>query len=75
MSEQLEAPVDQAPAGGALLQVNDDVDRFFATRLNLQPGLTGVLGTAGYELLGVGFFALLAFLLFRTARRSHVSLD
>jgi len=59
----------------ALLQVNDDVDRFFATRLNLQPALTGVLGTGGYELLGVAFFALLASLLFRTGRRSHVSLD
>ena len=59
----------------ALLQVNDDVDRFFSTRLNLQPALTRVLGAGGYELLGVGFFALLAVLLFRTGRRSHVALD
>ncbi|HTP52284.1 MAG TPA: OPT/YSL family transporter [Anaeromyxobacteraceae bacterium] len=59
----------------ALLQVNDSVDQFFATHLNLQPTLTRLLGSGGYQLLGVGFFALLGLLLFRTARRSHVSLD
>jgi len=59
----------------ALLQVNDSVDEFFATHLNLQPALTRLLGAGGYQLVGVGFFALLGLLLFRTARRSHVSLD
>jgi len=59
----------------ALLQVNDGVDRFFATRLNLQPALTRMLGASGYELLGVGFFALLGLALFRAGRKSRVSLD
>jgi len=53
----------------ALLQVNSGVERFFTERLNLEPALERWLGGAGYQLLGVAFFALLGWLLFRAARR------
>jgi hypothetical protein len=54
----------------ALLQVNDGIDSFIQTHLNLRPSLEGALGAGGYAILGVSFFAVLAGLLFRVARRS-----
>jgi hypothetical protein len=59
----------------ALLQVNEGVERFFATRLDLGPALVRVLGPGGYELLGVAFFAALAAILYRAGRRSHVDVE
>ncbi|BDG09535.1 OPT family oligopeptide transporter [Anaeromyxobacter paludicola] len=54
----------------ALLQVNDNVDAFMNRVLNLQPALERALGQGGYQVLGVGAFALLGAILFRVARRS-----
>jgi uncharacterized oligopeptide transporter (OPT) family protein len=54
----------------ALLQVNDGVDAFIQKTLNMQPRIAAAIGEGGYQLLGVAFFAAMAFLLFRTARRS-----
>ncbi|HEX9050551.1 MAG TPA: oligopeptide transporter, OPT family [Anaeromyxobacter sp.] len=52
----------------ALLQVNPTVERFFAERLNAQSALERALGAGWYQVLGVAFFAVLGWLLFRTAR-------
>jgi uncharacterized oligopeptide transporter (OPT) family protein len=59
----------------ALLQVNEGVERFFATRLDLGPALVRALGPTGYELLGVAFFAALAILLYRAGRKSHLKVE
>jgi hypothetical protein len=48
--------------------VNDNVNARMA-KLNLEPAIEHVLGRIGYELLGVGFFGPLGFLLWRAARR------
>jgi len=56
----------------ALLQVNDRVDLFFRTNLDLHPGIARVIGEGGFQLLGVAFFALLGILLFRAARRGKI---
>jgi putative OPT family oligopeptide transporter len=53
----------------ALLQVNPTVERFLAEKLNAEPALERALGSGGYQVLGVAFFALLGWLLFRTARK------
>ena len=53
----------------ALLQVNDNVDAFIQKTLNMEPRITAVIGAGGYQLLGVGFFAAMALVLFRTARK------
>ncbi len=54
----------------ALLQVNDDVAAALG-KLDLEPALEHAIGRGGYQVLGVAFFAALAFLLYRAARRSH----
>jgi len=53
----------------ALLQVNDNVDAFIQKTLNMEPRITALFGAGGYQLLGVGFFAAMALVLFRTARK------
>ncbi|HEY0897132.1 MAG TPA: hypothetical protein VGE15_11320, partial [Sphingobacteriaceae bacterium] len=35
-------------------------------KLTLEGSLTGILGEGGYTLLGVAFFALMGFILYRT---------
>ena len=55
----------------ALLQVSEPVERFLARTLDFGPAISGALGTTGYELLGVAFFAVLGALLFRAGRRSQ----
>jgi len=59
----------------ALLQVNEGVESFLATRLNLEPALTRALGHGGYQLLGVLAFAALGLLLFRTSMKSQAKAD
>jgi putative OPT family oligopeptide transporter len=54
----------------ALLQVNDTVDAFIGKTLNMEPRLTEALGGPGYQLLGVAFFAAMALILYRVARKS-----
>jgi uncharacterized oligopeptide transporter (OPT) family protein len=60
-------------AGGALTGVIVAFLQVFAEgtmkRLDAQAPLERALGAGGYQVLGVGFFALLGWLLFRTARR------
>ena len=53
----------------ALLQVNPTVERFLAEKLDAEPALEGALGGGWYQVLGVAFFALLGWLLFRAARK------
>lgn len=60
-------------AGGALagvvvafLSANEGVNAALQ-KVSLESGLTGSFGKQGYFFLGVGFFALLAFILYRTA--------
>ncbi|MBS2023172.1 MAG: OPT/YSL family transporter [Deltaproteobacteria bacterium] len=62
-------------AGGALagvlvaiLSVNEKVAKVLA-QVSMEAGLTKMLGGTGYELLGVGFFALMGIVLYRVARR------
>ena len=54
----------------ALLQLNDGVSGFFKRNLDWQDQLESALGAAGYQVLGVAFFAALGLLLFRTARKA-----
>ena len=62
-------------AGGALagvlvavLSVNDGVLKALE-RIDLTAALTGVLGAAGYQILGVLFFAAMGLVLYRMARK------
>jgi OPT family oligopeptide transporter len=50
----------------ALLSVNDDVYKTLQD-ISAEHGLTSVLGAGGYSLLGVAFFAAMAFMLYRLA--------
>jgi uncharacterized oligopeptide transporter (OPT) family protein len=59
----------------ALLQVNDNVEKFLSTRLNLEPALSAVLGHGGYQLLGVLLFAGLGLLLFRAGLKPSAKID
>jgi hypothetical protein len=59
----------------ALLQVNDNVERFLATHLNMEPAITRAIGHGGYSLLGVLAFAGLGLVLFRTAMKSQARID
>jgi len=52
----------------ALLNVNDNVNAQIA-KLNLEPAIEHLLGRSGYEALGVGFFCLLGFLLWRASKK------
>jgi hypothetical protein len=62
-------------AGGALFGVIVAFLQAFPSsakgleRLSLENNLTNALGTGGYYILAVAFFAAMAFLLYRTARR------
>ena len=55
----------------ALLQLNDGVSGFFKRNLDWQEQLESALGSSGYQVLGVAFFALLGVLLFRVARKAQ----
>jgi putative OPT family oligopeptide transporter len=55
----------------ALLSVNDKIFQSLK-HVNTEHGLTGVLGTGGYHLLGVLFFGAMATYLYRTATRKNV---
>lgn len=54
----------------ALLNVNDNVNRWLEQTLDFGPALQKALGGGGYDLLGVLFFAGLGAVLFVIARRS-----
>lgn len=67
-------------AGGALagvvvaiLLVNERVAAFLE-KINLEPMLSSSLGHTGYQLLGVAFFALLGWLVWRTATKKDEAL-
>jgi putative OPT family oligopeptide transporter len=53
----------------ALLSVNDGVNRFIATTLNMEPRIAHLIGQGGYELLGVIFFAGLGYTLYRAGKK------
>ncbi|MFO0584849.1 MAG: oligopeptide transporter, OPT family [Anaeromyxobacter sp.] len=53
----------------ALLNVNDRVNETIS-KWNAEHALRGAIGEGGYELLGVGFFALLGFLLWRASKKA-----
>ncbi|MEP7264747.1 MAG: OPT/YSL family transporter [Bacteroidota bacterium] len=64
-------------AGGALagvivaiLSVDENTFKKLST-LNFQESLEGIFGTAGYQLLGVAFFTLMAVTLYRIATRKE----
>ena len=50
----------------AFLSASDPISRGLA-KINTEHGLTGALGTEGYKWLGVLFFALMGFVLYRVA--------
>ena len=58
----------------ALLQVNDNVERFLASNLNMEPAIARVIGHGGFTLLGVACFAGLGLLLFRAGRKPQAKL-
>ncbi len=62
-------------AGGALagvivafLMVNDDINNWIA-RISLDSPISGLLGHGTYQLIGVAFFALMGWLLYRQAMK------
>jgi putative OPT family oligopeptide transporter len=59
----------------ALLQVNDNVERFLSSNLNMEPAISRVIGHGGFTLLGVASFAGLGVLLFRAGRKPQAKLD
>ncbi|HEX5000865.1 MAG TPA: oligopeptide transporter, OPT family [Bacteroidia bacterium] len=54
----------------ALLSVNESVANWL-NGVNLEPALHSMLGETGYQLLGTGFFCLLALALYRVATRNE----
>ncbi len=50
----------------ALLSVNDDIFKNLQ-KVNAEHGISGMLGEGGYAILGVLFFAAMAFMLYRQA--------
>jgi hypothetical protein len=59
----------------ALLQVNESVEHFLSSKLDMEPAISRVIGHGGYTLLGVLCFAGLGLLLFRTAMKSQAKID
>jgi len=59
----------------ALLQVNESVEHFLSSKLDMEPAISRLIGPGGYTLLGVLCFAGLGFLLFRTALKSQAKID
>ncbi|HUQ96984.1 MAG TPA: OPT/YSL family transporter, partial [Chitinophagaceae bacterium] len=62
-------------AGGALagvivafLSANEDINQGLQ-KINTEPGLAAALGEHGYDLLGVLFFAIMCFMLYRTGSK------
>lgn len=51
----------------ALLSVNDKIDDFIKNKLSVEHGLSDVIGTGGYAILGVLFFAAMVLMLYRQA--------
>lgn len=58
----------------ALLQVNESVEKFLSTRLDLEPAIAGAIGHGGYTILGVAAFAGLGVLLYRASRKPQAKL-
>jgi putative OPT family oligopeptide transporter len=52
----------------ALLSVNEGIENFLR-KLNFEEGLIHLLGGSGYEILGVIFFAVMGYILYRVSRR------
>jgi OPT family oligopeptide transporter len=68
-------------AGGAIagvivagLSVRKDVQDGLES-ISAEPGITGWIGHTGYQLLGVAFFAAMAYMLYRIGRQKQVSID
>ncbi len=58
----------------AILSVNDNVSKSLAN-VNAEHGLSESLGKGGYQLLGVIFFALMGYTLYRIGRQKQASID
>ncbi len=58
----------------AILSVNDDVSKGLAN-VNAEHGIAGMLGHGGYQILGVAFFALMGYTLYRIGRQKQTSID
>jgi putative OPT family oligopeptide transporter len=58
----------------ALLNVNEDINKFLEQKLNLEPAITGVIGHGGFQLLGVAAFVGLGVLLFRASQKPQPTL-
>lgn len=58
----------------ALLSVNDDVFNFLKG-INASGFLSGLFGSTGYELLGVIFFGLMGWILYKISRKPQAKLE
>lgn len=58
----------------AILSVNDNVAGGLA-KINAEHGLSRFLGSGGYQLLGVLFFAVMGYTLYRIGRQKQTSID
>jgi len=54
----------------ALLSVNDNIAESLGT-VNLEHGITEMMGSDGYQILGAGFFCALALILYRIATKKE----
>lgn len=59
----------------ALLTAGSDNIAAKLQSLSAEHGLTNALGEPGYDIIGVAFFALMAWLLYKTAMKKNPSLD
>ncbi len=58
----------------ALLSVNDNIFNFFKS-ISTEGFLTGILGDGGYAILGVIFFGLMGWILFKVSRKPQTKIE
>ncbi len=58
----------------ALLSVNENIFNFLKN-ISAETGLEGLLGSGGYEILGVIFFGLMGLILYRVSRKPQPKID
>ncbi len=58
----------------ALLSVNSNIYNFLA-KINSEHFISGIIGKGGYEILGVLFFALMGYILYKVSRKPQTKIE